>query len=101
LPDGLIFRNRVKPSLEKYFAFSEARISRMVRPIPCSPGGALRDRHERGAGCDGRDGFVRRTKPVADGKIVWSRSPDAGIKFAEDIRQVTVANKPDTGESAL
>jgi hypothetical protein len=33
LPDGLIFRNHVKPSREKYFAFSEAQIRRMVAPF--------------------------------------------------------------------
>jgi hypothetical protein len=38
---------------------------------------------------------------LADGKGVWSWSPDAGIKLAEDMRQTTVAIKPDTGESTL
>ena len=38
----------------------------------------------------------------ADGKGVWSRSPDAGIKFAEDTRQATVAIKPGhRGERAI
>jgi hypothetical protein len=37
----------------------------------------------------------------ACGESVWSWSPDAGIKFAEEPRRATVANKPDTGESAL
>jgi hypothetical protein len=40
---------------------------------------------KRGAGCDGRGGFVRRVKPVADGQVVSSRSPDAGIKPLADV----------------
>ena len=31
----------------------------------------------------------------ADGKAVWSWRPDAGVKFAEQSAQATVANKPD------
>ena len=34
LPVGLIFRIRVKRLREKYFAFSEAKIRCMVRPVP-------------------------------------------------------------------
>jgi len=32
----------------------------------------------------------------ADGKAVWSRSPDAGIKFCETCRRAMVAIKPGT-----
>jgi hypothetical protein len=32
LPDDLIFRNRVKPSNEKYFSFPEAQISCISSP---------------------------------------------------------------------
>jgi hypothetical protein len=38
---------------------------------------------------------------LADGKGVWSWSPDAGTKLAKDIRQTTVAIKPDTGERVI
>src|ERR1700744_1027744 len=34
LPDVLVFRNSVKSTGEKYFALSEAKISRMYQPIP-------------------------------------------------------------------
>jgi hypothetical protein len=37
----------------------------------------------------------------ADGEVVWSWRPDAGVKLRGDIRGVTVANKPVAGESAL
>jgi hypothetical protein len=37
----------------------------------------------------------------ADGEVVWSWRPGAGAKFAETKPlQMTVANKPVTGESA-
>jgi hypothetical protein len=30
----------------------------------------------------------------ADGEVVWSRRPDAGVKFAEAAPLMTVAKKP-------
>src|SRR5262249_8772990 len=51
---------------------------------------------KRGAGCDGRGWHARRSVSPADGEIVWSRSPDAGIKFLDDDSRTTVANKPGT-----
>jgi len=44
---------------------------------------AARDRHGRGAGCGGRGGGARRARPAADGEVVWSWRPDAGVKVAE------------------
>ncbi|MGZ5875369.1 MAG: hypothetical protein ACXWKP_25050, partial [Bradyrhizobium sp.] len=32
--------------------------------------------------------------PGADGEVVWSWRPDAGVKSAEAAPQATVANKP-------
>jgi hypothetical protein len=43
----------------------------------------------------------RRTALFADGEVVWSWRPDAGVKLAGGIPQATVARKPVTGESAL
>ena len=34
----------------------------------------------------------------ADGEIVWSWRPDAGVKSADDDPQATVAKEPITGE---
>jgi hypothetical protein len=42
LPVGLIFRNRVKPSNQKYFAFPEAQIGRMVAPSRADQRGGSR-----------------------------------------------------------
>jgi hypothetical protein len=36
----------------------------------------------------------------ADGEVVWSWRPDAGVKWRGSIRAATVARKPVTGESA-
>jgi hypothetical protein len=80
LPDGLIFRNRVKPCWEKYFAFSEMQITYMVRAVPRSPGGRIAIVTKRGAGCDGRVGVQKTKRIEADGEIAWSRRPDAGVK---------------------
>jgi hypothetical protein len=72
LPDRLIFRNPVKPALQKYFAFSEAQINCMVRAVPCSPGGRFAIVTKRGAGCDGRVGVHKTKRIEADGEIAWS-----------------------------
>jgi hypothetical protein len=36
----------------------------------------------------------------ADGEVVWSWRPDAGVKFYGVIREATVTTKPVTEESA-
>jgi hypothetical protein len=57
--------------------------------------GRMRIVTKRAAGCDGRDGVAGRAARVADGQSVWSRSPDAGIKFREAMtREATVAKTP-------
>jgi hypothetical protein len=48
--------------------------------------------------CHARES-VRTNDAEADGEDVWSWCPDAGIKSAEAILPMTVANKPITGES--
>src|ERR1700704_673958 len=49
----------------------------------------------RAAGCDGREARNDEARD-AYGEIVRSRSPDAGIKFADDDPQATAARKPGT-----
>src|SRR5262245_34206603 len=39
-------------------------------------------------------GPCRTSRAFADGEIVWSWSPEAGIKFCGTYRRTTVANKP-------
>src|ERR1700677_3322881 len=56
--------------------------------------GVSRSSPTLGAGCGGRLGAARRAVLEADGEVVWSRSPDAGIKSGGKSRKATVATKP-------
>jgi hypothetical protein len=57
LPDGQILQIRVQPSLQKYSASPFGRNSFIDSSVPLLRG-AFRDRHKRGAGCDGREGAI-------------------------------------------
>jgi len=54
LPDRLFSRKGVKPRFKKYFAFSEAQISCMVRPSRAHQEGRIAIVTNVDAGCDGR-----------------------------------------------
>jgi hypothetical protein len=56
------------------------QISSILRAVPPRQEGRTR-RHERGAGCGGRECGARRATLLADGGAVWSWRPDAGAKF--------------------
>jgi hypothetical protein len=72
LPDELIFRIPVKPSRQKYFAFSEAKSHVSLPPSRARSRGALRDRHERWVR-DAMDVLAQLTNATdADGEGVWS-----------------------------
>ena len=59
-----------------HFRFSE--ICDLSCAIPPRQEGRTR-RHERGAGCDGREGIVGRAMHFADGEVVWSLSQDRQV----------------------
>ena len=84
--------------------FRSLRKSEVVYLVPVSRThrGAFRDRHERWVR-DAMDALAPLTNAAnADGKSLWSRSPDAGIKLAEGTRRATVAKKPGhRGERAI
>jgi len=61
-----------------------------------SAGGAYRDRHGRWVRDAMDAGVSQGVRHDADGEIVWSRSPDAGIEPAGGDLQAAVANKPGT-----
>jgi len=67
----------------------------MVATSRASRGGAYRDRHDTWAGMRWTRWRNLTKRTDADGKGVWSWSPDAEIKFAGD-PQITGAIKPGT-----
>ncbi|WP_434882408.1 hypothetical protein [Bradyrhizobium sp. HKCCYLRH3061] len=75
--------------------------------VPCSTGGALRDRHETwSAGCGGRDVSQRALGHADERHGADAKSRGPGIptlmpsRRALMILSATVANKPGTGEIA-
>jgi hypothetical protein len=67
--------------------------------IPSRQKGRTR-RHERGTGSDGRERICLTGGALADGEVVWSWHPWAGVKSCGTFRKATVTNKVmDTGES--
>jgi hypothetical protein len=70
----------VQPPHQKYFAFSETKISRSVPTVPLLQRGVSRT--SRTWGGMRWTQWRRKTGGAdADGKVVWSWRPDAGAKF--------------------
>ena len=67
---------------KKFFALPVGQIISTSPRRLVSQEGRLAIVTKRGAGCGGRGGAATNAQP-ADGKVVWSWSPDAGIKLAE------------------
>jgi hypothetical protein len=66
----------------------------IISPHPAPMRGAYRDRHGRRRGLRWTRGRRKTGAVHAYGEIVWSRSPDAGIKSCGTFRKATVARKP-------
>ena len=78
----------IHPLTRKNFACAVGQISGPSSPVLLHKRGVSRSSRTLAAGCDGRVGFTGRVKREADGKSVWSWSPDAGIKlFRETFRE--------------
>jgi hypothetical protein len=78
----------VSPVYGRFFLFTKIGnyvFSPLIPPHPEGRYGQIVTKRE--AGCDGREGCVRRTQAVADGESVWSWPPDAGVKPCEDVSQ--------------
>jgi hypothetical protein len=75
LPDGLIFRNRVKPLRSKYFAFSEA-IPPTRSPRPVDPKSEI---YPTAAGTRIANAAVNRIMPFHPGAARFYA--EAGIKL--------------------
>ena len=85
--------NPVHPFREKYSASLGGQISGLAGRI--SPeGGAARDRHERCGEMRWTRGARQTSARSADGEVVWSWRPDAGVKSAGSIPPATVTTKP-------
>jgi hypothetical protein len=71
LPDGLIFRIRVKPIQQKYFAFSEARSGVWICH-PASIEGRIAIVTDVGSGMRWTRQRAQTKRAGADGQVVWS-----------------------------
>src|SRR6266404_4779958 len=75
----LIFRNGVKPVLQKYFCFPLTQISSLIRPSRSDKRGVAQ-RHQRGAGCGGRGQRARRARSACvRPKSCGSDAPILGV----------------------
>jgi hypothetical protein len=84
----------VQPFLQKYSDFQKTQIS--LYPLLSRPTEG-RIAIVTDAGRDAVDAEVPITNGIdADGEVVWSRHPDAGVRSAGSIPLTTVANKPGT-----
>jgi hypothetical protein len=83
----------VVPICRMRAALSKDPNQQHICAVPLSQKGALRDRHERRKR-DAMDAAARATSAAeADGEVVWSWRPWAGVKFANDDLQTTVTKK--------
>ena len=91
----LIIRNGVKPQNQKYFCFRPAQIT--FKSNPSRPTrGAIARRHERGAGCGGRES-VRRATAVAGRDEPRERCAACRMIGAFCVRQNRVVLAPVAG----
>src|SRR5579872_4218825 len=81
-----IFRNRVKPRIEKYFAFAVGQITATTQRILSHQEG--RSRSSRNAGQGAVDAEVPTTNGAeAYGEDAWSWHRDAGVKLLRNYLQ--------------
>src|SRR5207253_2518148 len=76
----------VKPSVKKYFAFTEMQIVRMVASSRAAYRGRIAIVTTRGAGCDGRVHAQGRSAPTRTAKSCGPGPPTLGSSFAGDPR---------------
>ena len=65
----------------KIFRFPFYPNQMRIGAIPSRQRGVSRSSRTLGAGCDGRERRAKTNGADADGEVVWSRRPDAGVKF--------------------
>jgi hypothetical protein len=91
----------VQPSPQKYSPLRKSEHRRITMPIPRPLPRAYRDRHDTWCGLRWTRAARQANAARADGKGVWSWSPDAGIKLIEMIDGRRRQKSPVSGESAL
>src|SRR5258707_1277689 len=74
-----IFRNRVKPVLQKYFCFLPTQISSLIPTVRSRQEGRCA-RHQRGAGCGGRGSARDERGLLRTAKSCGSDAPIVGVK---------------------
>jgi hypothetical protein len=87
---------------EKISLFPFAPNHRLISRHPVPDRGAFRDRHGRrvwdavDAAASSRGSAAQTSDETADGEVVWSRRPDAGVNFVMMLRitRGMVATKP-------
>src|SRR6185437_1396525 len=100
LPVGLIFRNRVNPSQEKYFALPEDKIGRMVHAVPSPREGRYAIVTSVGRGMRWTLWRARRACQRRMAKACGPDLPTLGSSAARRIAARRWLKSPDTGESA-
>jgi hypothetical protein len=91
--DGQISHLAVQPRLQKYFVSPSTQINSRTPAIPFPQEGRIAIVTD--AGRDAVDADAPITNGTdADGEVVWSWRPDAGVKPVELSPPATVANKP-------
>jgi len=91
-------RKSCQASIAKICRFSEVRICRIDCPSRLEHKGRIAIVTKREAECGGREGADRRAALFADGEVVWSRRPDAGVKSRAGSKGV---RRGDGGKQAL
>jgi hypothetical protein len=89
----LIFRNHVKPGIEKYSAFVLTQISGTTPPVSRQMRGA-RERHERAVRCGGRRGRARRTRRMRTVKSCGSGAAVLALRWRLRIDPSDRARRP-------
>jgi hypothetical protein len=98
LPDGQIKspsgKIKVQPLDEKYSDFPKPQIN-SITLASRSTGGAARDRHGRGTGCDGRGRAFDEWRVMRTAKSCGPDASTLAFKSVEAISLMTVTKEPD------
>jgi hypothetical protein len=88
----------VQPRSKKYSGFPKVQISCISVPSRASEGRCATSRNAERDAVDAGGALDGRLLP-ADGEVVWSRRPDAGVKLAGVSRERRGQKSPVPGES--